>query len=125
MAMTDYPYPASFLEPMPAWPVNASCQAFADVAPLNATQRAELTLEALSDRQELVLNALKAASDVYFNYTGQLACTDASDTDATGNLDGAGWNVLACNELAMPTSMGPDSMFVAEPFDYDSYTAKC
>ena len=34
MAMTDYPTAASFLNPMPAWPVNASCDFFADVAPL-------------------------------------------------------------------------------------------
>jgi hypothetical protein len=27
MAMTDYPYPTSFLEPMNGWPVNASCNA--------------------------------------------------------------------------------------------------
>lgn len=25
MAMTNYPYPSSFLQPMPAWPVNAAC----------------------------------------------------------------------------------------------------
>ena len=25
MAMTNYPYPSSFLEPMPAWPVNEAC----------------------------------------------------------------------------------------------------
>lgn len=30
MAMVNYPYPTSFVEPMPAWPVNASCDAALD-----------------------------------------------------------------------------------------------
>ena len=65
------------------------------------------------------------ASNVYFNYTGQTPCTDISDVDATGQLDGAGWNVLACNQLAMPTTNGKDSMFIPnDPFDYDAYTSK-
>ena len=31
MAMTDYPYPTSFLQPMPGWPCNVSCEAFANL----------------------------------------------------------------------------------------------
>lgn len=68
---------------------------------------------------------LKNASDIYFNYTGQIQCSNINDTDATGNLDGAGWNILACNQLAMPTSMGADSMFLTEPFNYTEYTKFC
>lgn len=125
MAMTDYPYPASFLEPMPAWPVNASCDAFVNVTPASNATIYEKSVGKLSDRENLVLTALKTASDVYFNFTGQTECTDVSDTEATGALDGAGWNVLACNELAMPTSMGPDSMFITEDFNYTAYTEYC
>lgn len=28
--MTDYPSPASFLEPMPAWPINVACKRITD-----------------------------------------------------------------------------------------------
>ena len=31
MAMTNYPYPASFLEPMPAWPINEAVKAWVDI----------------------------------------------------------------------------------------------
>ena len=31
MAMTNYPYPTSFLEPMPAWPINEAVKAWVDV----------------------------------------------------------------------------------------------
>lgn len=113
MAMTDYPYESSFLEPMPANPVNVSCESFAAYDPVSSSI-------------EDIWRMLKEASDVYFNYNvTPPACSDLSDPDATGNLDGAGWDVLACNQLAMPTAMGADSMFLTEPFDYTKYTQGC
>lgn len=117
MAMTDYPYAASFLNIMPAWPVNASCAAFIDWAS--------------GEVDQVVVTRMKKAADIYFNYNNHNSsfCYDFGDTDATGTLAAAGWNVLACNELAMPTSMGlaNSSMFVKtdSTFDYDGYTAEC
>jgi len=33
VGMTDYPYAADYIQPMPAFPVNASCEAFKDLVP--------------------------------------------------------------------------------------------
>lgn len=64
--------------------------------------------------------------NVYFNNNSPTPqCTDFDDTDATGDLDGFGWNVLACNQLAMPCSNGNNSMFIAAPFDYPAFTQDC
>lgn len=48
-----------------------------------------------------------------------------SDWEGTGDLDGYGWNILACNQLAMPIGYGEDSMFLNQAFDYDAYTTWC
>lgn len=60
MAMTDYPYDSSFLEPMPGYPINASCSVYKDYPASDITS--------VSDDTKWEL--LKNASDIYFNYTG-------------------------------------------------------
>ena len=69
---------------------------------------------------------MRDSANIYFNYDNKSDyCMDALDTDATGSLDGDGWNVLTCNQLAMPNSTGDSSMFLPYTFDYDANTADC
>ena len=51
----------------------------------------------LTDRERQLFEALKVSTDIYFNYTGNYPCTNLSDWEGTGDLDGYGWNILACN----------------------------
>lgn len=116
MAMTDYPYDSSFLEPMPGYPINVSCQAFASWN------------ESATDAQVMVM--LDKAAQVYFNWTNSSDfCYDIKDTSGTGTLAAGGWDCLACNQLAMPQGNGlaNSSIFVVEDdiFNETAYTAGC
>ena len=125
MAMTNYPYPTSFLLPMPAWPVNVAAKYFDGMETAPSSQEAKIVGE-LSNRETKVFDVmLKSANVYFFNNSTTPNCTDISDVDATGNLDGYGWNVLSCNQIAMPETDGPNSMFIDQmPFNYTSFTGK-
>uniref|UniRef100_UPI00358FBDB3 lysosomal Pro-X carboxypeptidase n=1 Tax=Myxine glutinosa TaxID=7769 RepID=UPI00358FBDB3 len=109
VAMVDYPYPASFLQPLPAWPVKAVC--------------AHLTDPTLPDK-DLVRHVASAVL-VYYNYTGTVPCLNISQT-ATQSLGVTGWWYQSCTELPMPMcSNGKSDMFEDHPWDQEAFAADC
>jgi len=111
MAMTDYPYVTSFLEPMPANPVNVACSMFNNVDD-NSTD-AE------------ILMALANAANVYYNSSGTNAC-NVVDQNYNSVLGDNGWDYLACTTLVMPTSSdGKNDMFLPDPFNIQALDQYC
>jgi len=126
--MTDYPAAANFLRPMPAYPVNVSCEFFKNVPNINEEEKEVVDPKAteLTARQKLVFTALRDAANVYFDYDNALGyCMNGDDTEAIGNLAADGWEVLTCNQIPMPDSTGTKSMFIPTTFNYLDWTLKC
>lgn len=112
MAMTDYPYPTNFLNPMPAFPVDVGCDMLLLVAnPKNITQ---------------VLTALYDASNIYYNFSGNLPCNDITGSGSS-SLGDDGWNYLSCSTLVLPMAQDglPNDMFPAQPWNYNAYAESC
>lgn len=62
--MVDYPYASNFVAPLPAWPVDYSCdQAYY----ATYMHRAE---------KDAALYGIAAAANVYFNYDNSSECLD-------------------------------------------------
>ncbi|XP_072170776.1 lysosomal Pro-X carboxypeptidase-like [Diadema setosum] len=109
LAMVDYPYPASFLEPLPAFPIKVVCSHF--------------TIPSPSDAQ--LLEELHQGLNVYYNYTGNTPCLNLSQ-DATGSLEDLGWGFQSCTEMVMPSCAdGKNDMFYDMPWDYDAFVRGC
>ncbi|XP_078739191.1 lysosomal Pro-X carboxypeptidase [Lampetra fluviatilis] len=109
LAMVDYPYAASFLQPLPAFPVHAVC---------SHLQEPEAPDGAL-------LQAVVRAVSVYYNHTGASACFNTSQS-ATASLGMQGWDYQACTEMVMPAcSDGEVDMFEAAPWDEAAFAEGC
>jgi Serine carboxypeptidase S28 len=66
MAMVDYPYPTSFLAPLPAWPVKYACD------------QALESFEQHKGDKYADLYAMAAAGSTFYNYDNQIECLDTS-----------------------------------------------
>jgi len=107
LAMMDYPYPTTFLAPLPANPVTVACSSLA---------------KPYTSDEELLSNVFGAVS-VYFNYTGSSKCLDLGQEDDIG----AGmWTYQSCTEMVMPFCYdGTNDMFEKREWDLAQFTKDC
>ncbi|CAL1299415.1 unnamed protein product [Larinioides sclopetarius] len=109
LAMTDYPYPTNFLNPLPGNPINVSCQ---------------FLLDESVDDETLVVNIYKAAS-VFLNYTGNLKCNDVFQT-SDASISDKMWAYQTCTELVEPDcASGTTDMFEPKPWNFTAYSEHC
>jgi hypothetical protein len=64
MAMVNYPYATSFINPLPAWPIAAACKAAAAFTP------SSVDADAASIFDFTNINQLHAAVKVFYDYPG-------------------------------------------------------
>ena len=84
MAMVNYPYPTSFINPLPAWPMKEACvqakntsvPSYNDVSLFNFTN----------------IQAIQRAGNVFYNHTGAEQCLNISESQS-GGLDDSGWTI--------------------------------
>ncbi|XP_068728460.1 dipeptidyl peptidase 2-like [Montipora capricornis] len=115
LAMGDYPYPTTFLAPLPGYPVNVVCK----------------MMFTASDKLE---GLASAAALVYNGTNGTLPCLDPDTeyiecADPTGcglGPDSLAWDYQACTELALPAgSNNKTDMFPVLPFTPEMRAEYC
>ncbi|KAL8039797.1 hypothetical protein ABFX02_10G059500 [Erythranthe guttata] len=107
-AMTDYPTPTNFLNPMPAYPVKQMCKAIDDPKTGNNT-----------------FEKLYAAASIYYNYTGNAKCFNLIDRSDPHGIR-PGWNWQACTEMILLTDGNTeDSIFPASNYSYNDRLEYC
>jgi len=113
MAMVNYPYPTSYLNPLPANPVDTGCEA------------ATTYVIGTDDPEGDTLKAMNEAVSIYWAGLGD-DCLDLYGTQ-TNDVDENGWDILYCNEMVMPFAQsGVSDMFLpAEEWDMEGTTEYC
>jgi lysosomal Pro-X carboxypeptidase len=115
MAMADYPYPASFLGPMPAFPAAYAGKFFPQEDPQN------------SNSETLIDSMVQGIANVFYNFSGQSgSCFDVRQENPPG-LEGDSWDIQCCREIIEPIgSYGwPNDVFLKNPFDIESTVQQC
>lgn len=109
LAMVNYPYPASFLADLPAYPVREFCG----------------QINKQFDKNEEFLSAFNDALQVYTNGSGTLKCLDTSSA-YDSSLDSKGWDFQACTEMVMPMcANGTTDMLLPKKWDFKQFSDDC
>jgi len=115
VAMMDYPYPTTFLMPLPGNPVRAVCK--------KIQLAAEANMDDVFASNKSLLSAAFAGVQVYFNYTGSAKCLKLADPDEIGS---SMWDYQACTEMVMPMCFdNVQDMFEKTPWNYTAYAEGC
>ncbi|KAL2630233.1 hypothetical protein R1flu_014919 [Riccia fluitans] len=102
-SMVNYPFPADFLQNLPAYPIKEMCKAM-DPFP-----------------EEEVLPRIAAAMNVYYNYSGNLECFDIADDPHGMN----GWDWQCCTEMVMPLSYSKTSLYPPYEWSFEDFAEWC
>ncbi|XP_030548563.2 lysosomal Pro-X carboxypeptidase-like [Rhodamnia argentea] len=106
-AMTDYPTPANFLTPLPAYPVKQMCKAIDDPS-----------------KGDDDFAKLYGAASIFYNYSGSVSCFDLMDNSDPHGL--GGWQWQACTEMIMPTGgVRETGIFPAQKYNYSDTASSC
>uniref|UniRef100_U5ET05 Lysosomal Pro-X carboxypeptidase n=1 Tax=Corethrella appendiculata TaxID=1370023 RepID=U5ET05_9DIPT len=108
LAMANYPYPANFLAPLPAYPVREFCG----------------RLDRINFTDIELLNHFESALSIYSNYTGKIKCLDIQSA-YDSNMGDKGWEFQACTEMVMPMCADESDMFPVEKWDFKKYSDDC
>ncbi|XP_020103296.1 lysosomal Pro-X carboxypeptidase [Ananas comosus] len=105
-AMVDYPTPANFLMPLPAYPVKEMCKII-DGFPQGTDK----------------ISKVFAGASLYYNYSGDEQCFDIENQSDPHGLNG--WDWQACTEMIMPMTVSNESMFPPSTYSYKDAEDQC
>jgi len=121
LAMVDYPEPADFIAPLPAWPVNVACG---------------YLLKNNGNSTQKLMGLAEAAGLFYNGTTGKLRCFDiytefvfcADQTGCGTGPSSKAWDYLACTEMIFrPQTNNVTDMFPPRSWteqDLETYCMK-